>query len=303
MTAAFNGSCQVATATLENLPSQLQHDHSWSIQIPRAPNTKPTRKHYQTIDKDFHGLTTLYTPSPEDHKIDIIALSGLGGPRVVIYGYESTVAESKSMQNPEDLATKLNVSMQTLMNGTTIRPIILIGHSPYIVMGSENKESRTLIRAVYGVVFFETPHHGMDISSLIPMAGDGPNRFLIESLSNNNSQPLTMQHWEFHKVLGGDGESEIFCFYETLKSPTAQQNQFGGWTMTGTDAFLVTKSSATHCRPWEDGAENICALSRTHSELVKLKPNESDYDIVKEKIEGLCKRAFIARGVHFQSLL
>lgn len=49
--------------------------------------------------------------------------------RVMIYGYESTVAESKSMQNLEDFATKLNVSMQTLMNGATIRPIILIGHS------------------------------------------------------------------------------------------------------------------------------------------------------------------------------
>lgn len=66
----------------------------------------------------------------------------------------------------------------------------------------------------------------MDISSLIPMAGDGPNRFLIESLSNNNSQPLTIQHREFHKVLGGEGESEVFCFYETLKSPTAQQVSF-----------------------------------------------------------------------------
>lgn len=66
----------------------------------------------------------------------------------------------------------------------------------------------------------------MDISSLIPMAGDGPNRSLIESLSHNNSLTLTMQHREFHKVLGDEGESEVFCFYETLKSPTAQQVSF-----------------------------------------------------------------------------
>ncbi|QYT01581.1 DUF676 domain-containing protein [Trichoderma simmonsii] len=334
-----NGVCQVATATFENLPSQLQHGHSWSILIPRTPNTKLTRKQYLTIDNHFHGLTTLYTPSSEDHKIDIIALLGLGGhafgsfkekggsymwlrdslpydltsetkpiARVMIYGYDSTVAESKSMQNFEDFATKLNGSLQTLMNTTTIRPIILIGHSLggliikqalILLSGSEHKESQTLIRAVYGVVFFGTPHHGMDISSLIPMAGDGPNRSLIESLSHYNSQILTMQHREFHKVLGDEGESEVFCFYETLKSPTAQQDQYGRWTMTGPDVFLVTKSSATHCRPWEVGAENICALTRTHSELVKFKPNDSDYDIVKEKIEGICKRAFVARGVTF----
>lgn len=65
-----NGICQVATATFVNLPSQLQHAHSWSIPIPRTPNTKITRKQYLTIDKDFHGLTTLYTPSSEDHKIE-----------------------------------------------------------------------------------------------------------------------------------------------------------------------------------------------------------------------------------------
>lgn len=49
--------------------------------------------------------------------------------RVMIYGYESTVAGSKSMQNLEDFATNFNASLQALANATTIRPIILIGHS------------------------------------------------------------------------------------------------------------------------------------------------------------------------------
>lgn len=63
----------------------------------------------------------------------------------------------------------------------------------------------------------------MDIGSLIPMAGDGPNRFLVESISRINSQTLTIQQRDFHKALGGKGDSEVFCFYETLQSPTAQQ--------------------------------------------------------------------------------
>lgn len=66
----------------------------------------------------------------------------------------------------------------------------------------------------------------MEIRSLIPMVGDGPNRFLIESLNYSNSQILTIQHRDFHKALGGKGDSEVFCFYETLQSPTAQQVSF-----------------------------------------------------------------------------
>lgn len=88
---------------------------------------------------------------------------------------------------------------------------------------SKNEDDQNLIRAVYGIVFFGVPHDGMDISSLVPMVKDGPNRFLIESISHINSQLLTIQQREFHTALGDEGRSEIFCFYETLKSPTARQ--------------------------------------------------------------------------------
>ncbi|PTB38489.1 hypothetical protein M441DRAFT_29846 [Trichoderma asperellum CBS 433.97] len=121
----------------------------------------------------------------------------------MIYGYESTVTGSKSMQNLEDFATKFNASLQTLANATIIRPIILIGYSlggliikQALVLLSQSKkeDDQKLIRAIYGVVFFGTLHHGMDISLLIPMAEDGPNHSLIKSLSSYNSQILTNQH-------------------------------------------------------------------------------------------------------------
>lgn len=63
----------------------------------------------------------------------------------------------------------------------------------------------------------------MDVSSLIPMVGNGPNRFLIESISRINSQILGIQLRDFHKALGNQHDSEVFCFYETVESPTAQQ--------------------------------------------------------------------------------
>lgn len=49
--------------------------------------------------------------------------------RVMIYGYESTVSQSKTTQNLADLATTFHSSLLILAAGQTTRPIILIGHS------------------------------------------------------------------------------------------------------------------------------------------------------------------------------
>lgn len=160
---------------------------------------------------------------------------------------------------------------------------------------------------MYGIVFFGVPHDGMDIEFLIPMVGDGPNRFLIDSLSRINSQILSVQQREFESALGGQGDSEVVCFYETEESPTAQRvysNTLvsilykligsGGavrWTMDGPPALLVAKASATHGRSWENGTEHICAVARTHSNMVKFGPHDHEYDKVREKLRGLTHRA------------
>jgi len=87
---------------------------------------------------------------------------------------------------------------------------------------TSNNGTHYPIQAIYGVVFFGVSHDGMDTSSLILMVGDGPNRFLIESISRINSQILSIQQREFHKALGEEVGSEVVCFFETLESPTAQ---------------------------------------------------------------------------------
>lgn len=66
--------------------------------------------------------------------------------------------------------------------------------------------------------------------------------------------------------------------------------------MTGPSTILVTKSSATHGRPWEDGAEQICAINRTHSEMVKFGPHDADYKNVRERLSGLSRRAFASQN-------
>ncbi|PTB68134.1 hypothetical protein BBK36DRAFT_1114998 [Trichoderma citrinoviride] len=353
-----NTDFQTATATLGDAPSHLRNIQSWQIRIPKAPNAQPFgEQQWLVVERDFLGITTLYAPPPDDHKVDVVALSGLGGhafgsfrerkgthmwlrdslpghltseadgkpmARVMIYGYDSAVAQSKSMQNIEDLSTTFHNSLLASAGFSPTRPIILIGHSlggliikqvrdanklspllpainshankSLITMSrSQIVDDQRLFRSIYGVVFFGTPHDGMDISSLIPMVGDGPNRFLIESMNRMNSQILSIQQRDFHRALGSEGDSEVFCFYETVESPTAQKVD-GQWKMTGPTTILVTKSSATHCRPWEDGTEHICAIARAHSEMVKFGPHDHEYKNVRERIRSLCRRAVRARS-------
>ncbi|KAK2591555.1 hypothetical protein QQS21_010748 [Conoideocrella luteorostrata] len=113
---------------------------------------------YLTIDQDFLGITTLNAP---DHpKVDLIAVSGLGGhafgsfkerdgdhmwlrdslprdlldpktkrpmARIMTYGHSSHLAASHSMQELEDISTSFRDSILHL--AATPRPIVLIGHS------------------------------------------------------------------------------------------------------------------------------------------------------------------------------
>ncbi|KAH6973012.1 hypothetical protein BKA56DRAFT_646039 [Ilyonectria sp. MPI-CAGE-AT-0026] len=337
----INGRTKTATVTFQNLLPplrELRAGETRSFRLPKTNENLPGRDEYLTLDHSFYGISTLYTPPPEDHKVDVIAISGLGGHsfgsfkekggdymwlrdslpydltfqdtnipmvRTMIYGYESKVWESTNMQNLEDLATALHTSLLALASKSTMRPIIFIAHSlggliikqtVISLSKSSVEDDINLLQAVRGIAFFGVPNDGMDISSLIPMAGDGPNRFLLESINRINSQILTMQQREFYKALGEEGEAEIVCFYETVESPTAQKDEHGDWKMNGPSKVLVTKSSATVCRPWENRPEYICAIARTHSLMVKFGPQDHEYEKACERLKGLTRRALSSRN-------
>ncbi|KAL9564494.1 hypothetical protein ACKAV7_010946 [Fusarium commune] len=226
--------------------------------------------------------------------------------RVMIYGYKSNVHESNSFQDFDDLEGSFRSSLLALAHTPTTRPIIFIAHSlggiivkqTLITLSkSKQEDNLKLGKAVYGIAFFGVPHDGMDISSLVAMVGDKPNRFLIESISRNNPQVLREQRRQFDTALGQEGDSEIICFYETEKSPIAQKDRNGLWKMNGPSECLVTKSSATHCRSWEDSPEHMCAIARTHSDMVKFGPHEDEYSKVKERLIGLARQALLAKSI------
>lgn len=85
---------------------------------------------------------------------------------------------------------------------------------------SENPSDRDLLKSICGILFFGVPNQGMDIQALIPMVGDRPNRYLLETL-NRASERLEIQEKEFRRASASQG-FEIVSFYETSTSPTAE---------------------------------------------------------------------------------
>lgn len=75
------------------------------------------------------------------------------------------------------------------------------------------------LRSVQGILFFGTPHLGMDISSLIPLVGDNPNTVLLNSLEVDSTE-LARLGSEFEGALV-HGSASIRSFHETVESPTA----------------------------------------------------------------------------------
>jgi hypothetical protein len=204
---------KTATVTFEqsdNIQNATTLQESIDIRLPQEETSG--RPKYITIDKRFLGITTLFSPPPEDHKIDVVAIHGLGGhacgsfkarnsnhtwirdelpfnlttndrpiARIMTYGYDSVVAESQSMQQLPDIAEALNRHLLPLTESTRMRPIIFIAHSLgglalkqalIRLEKSKDENDQRLLQAVYGIACFGVPHRGMDNTALISMTGD-----------------------------------------------------------------------------------------------------------------------------------
>lgn len=79
-----------------------------------------------------------------------------------------------------------------------------------------------LLQRFYGFAFFGVPNAGMDIESLLPMVGKGPNLGMLTGICHHSSHVLDTQRRLFGPALT-KMKSEVFCCYETKESATAEQ--------------------------------------------------------------------------------
>ncbi|KFX90596.1 hypothetical protein V490_06374 [Pseudogymnoascus sp. VKM F-3557] len=302
-----------------------------------------TQEQIITVDSHFKGITVLRSFSKlDEHKIDIIAISGLGGhafgsfkardgqhmwlcdslPRdlpgaqIMIYGYDTQLHGSKSFQDLESLASSLRASItaQRTLGSTNAKsmavPLVFIAHSlgglivkEAIIQMEKDKKHQDLLESIYGALFFGVPSQGMDIASLIPMVKCQPNQALLHTLGKE-SQLLRNQSRDFPQAFASK-ESEIFCYYETEMSRTATLTENNVWKMGEPLCILVDSSSARHTRPWENEAHNCIGMKRDHSTLVKFSPNDSEYDEVLAKLNRMMLTAVstIPRSIRGQQKL
>ncbi|KFY64655.1 hypothetical protein V496_03120 [Pseudogymnoascus sp. VKM F-4515 (FW-2607)] len=347
-----NRKTKVATVCFNCRPTLLppRANEEWHFPIPTESNSGNSsadddddiipQEQIITIDSHFKGITVLRSFSKlDEHKIDIIAISGLGGhafgsfkardgqhmwlcdslPRglpgaqIMIYGYDTQLHGSTSFQDLESLASSLRASIAAQRTLGPINPkprtvpLVFVAHSlgglivkEAIIQIKNDKKHQDLLESIYGALFFGVPSQGMEIASLVPMVAGQPNQALLHTLGKE-SQLLRNQSRDFPKAFDSK-DSEIFCYYETEMSRTAKLTENNVWKMGGPLCILVDSFSARHTRPWENEAHNCIGMKRDHSALVKFSPNDSDYDEVIAKLNRMALTAVstIHRGISGQ---
>ena len=70
----YGGENQVATISFKSLPPELNRREprdEWTQVVPAGSQ----RQSYWTVDDDFHGLTVLFSPPTDEHKLEYVSPS------------------------------------------------------------------------------------------------------------------------------------------------------------------------------------------------------------------------------------
>ncbi|KAI9891232.1 MAG: hypothetical protein M1814_002922 [Vezdaea aestivalis] len=316
---------KIAVLTSLRLETFLSSGNSWQqshLQGVADATQDQFGKTWAALDTHFDGLTPVAIPKgDDDYDLDIVALSGLGGhaygsfrerngehmwlvddlprdfkkARVFLYGYESTLQKSHSIQSIEDIAITFRLALKRIRpdHKFSKKPMIFIAHSlggivlkqALIQMAGGDERDKANAAAVRGILFFGVPSQGIDIRSMVAMVEGNANENLLKSI-RPDSDMLRLQHREFCK--GFPYRScKVVSFYETEESPTAIKGENGVWTMSGERSLLVGPSSASGGRSWEVGQDFEIPIKRNHSEMVKFHPLDFCYENVKGILEDL----------------
>ena len=119
----------------------------------------------------------------------------LPGARVMLYGYDSTLANSTNSQNLGDVASRFRESLLVNVGRTNCRPLIFVAHSlgrlflkqAIIQMASGDSADRECLKATFAIFFFGVPNQGMDIKSSYAMVCGQVNIQLLAACDKNSS--------------------------------------------------------------------------------------------------------------------
>ncbi|KAI0971965.1 hypothetical protein F4678DRAFT_430685 [Xylaria arbuscula] len=315
-----NSPSKVATVMFSTIPS-LVHDSksrdTWEIPIQTSE-----AMHYLLLDTHFEGMTAMNDVDYLSHKYDCIAISGLAshpfgswqpkssdktfmwirdalpkhihGIRTVVYGYETRLAESQSIEHVTDLASKLIALLIAYGWGLRCsKPVIFLAHSlGGLVLrdalrqlaDAQSKRNTMLLNIFRGALFFGVPNLGIEQSSFWDIVHGNPNETLIEDIGRGSNYLRRLNDRFPHDPVNGNFKQ--FWAYETLESPTIVRTSDGIPDRDGPRAILVSRDSATLRMVQRDPSATF-PIKATHSDMVKFTRESPDYHVVVSKISSI----------------
>ena len=152
----------------------------------------------------------------------------LVGVRLILYGYDSGLAKSKSTQLIGDIARGLIEHLKLGgWNTQSAKPMAFLAHSlgglvlkDALVQIADANDSSTscLVKKISGAVMFGVPNLGMEQAQLQSVVEGQANEVLIEDLSRTSNY-LHNLDTSFSGITFLQ-ESPIFWAYETVKTKT-----------------------------------------------------------------------------------
>ncbi|KAF8241553.1 hypothetical protein K440DRAFT_591862, partial [Wilcoxina mikolae CBS 423.85] len=281
------------------------------------------------INSHFYNLTPLNTPEGPI-LADVVAVTGLAGHafgswqnknthkmwlkdflpkdvrgfRIMTYGYNSNLVGDVADDGIVDYRKQF---IQTLLNarwGAEGRPIIFIGHSmggililQALLQCKNGGQYKHLFDATHAIMFFGTPHQGMEVEELRTMVkDDSPGTYsnleILQQLSEG-SNFLDTQRENITNLWDSSSKIEILSFYETRKTKAVGKLPTGGWGRCGPEVDMVKKSSAQLFWP----SEHRIPVPYDHTDMVKFGHNEHNtYQTVVRHMNEWKDSIFESRG-------
>lgn len=116
------------------------------------------------------------------------------GARFMLYGYDTTLVDSKSFQTIFDLANALAQTLKGIgWSSPAAKDVIFLAHSlggvvlkkAITILAGGGAREQAVLHRIKGAIFFRVPSQAMSIPDIVGMIEDQPNKILLEELSDD----------------------------------------------------------------------------------------------------------------------
>jgi hypothetical protein len=149
--------------------------------------------------------------------------------RPIIYGYDTELVKSESIQTIEDLASSFIASLRSIGRPSlSAKPLVILAHSlggillksALTQMAGSDERDRAILGSIKMTFFFGVPSKGMHLSHLLPMVDGQPNDNLIQLLSPDSEYLFSLNR-RFSNIATLHN-IRLMSAYETKLSPTTK---------------------------------------------------------------------------------